>query len=108
MLLVSVPFPLEPGFAQVLHRIHEEAGILCAACHAEELPSSPPPTETCVGCHGTMTGPVKGAAPEGPDPHRSPHLGPDEVPICTECHSVHGKSEDRCSLCHRGFDFGME
>jgi hypothetical protein len=44
----------------------------------------------------------------GPNPHRSPHLGPGEVPVCSECHSVHGKSEDTCSMCHRGFGFSME
>lgn len=108
-LLAAILATAAPTFAQILHNVHEEAGIPCAACHTEDPPSARAPTATCVACHGTMISPL--AAEEtasGPNPHRSPHLGPGEVPVCSECHSVHGKSEDTCSMCHRGFGFSME
>lgn len=108
VVMVGVTCFSTAGIAQALLDLHEEADIPCVACHTENPPFVRPSTEACVACHGTMTGAVEGTVPEGPDPHRSPHLGADEVPICSECHSVHGKSEDSCSLCHRGFDFRME
>jgi hypothetical protein len=107
-MLASVLATAAPAFAQMLHEVHEGAGIPCAACHTEDPPSDPTPTATCVACHGTMIGPPGEDDVRRPDPHRSPHLGPDEVPVCSECHSVHGKSEDSCSVCHRGFGFEME
>lgn len=95
--------------AQALHDLHQGAGVPCTACHVENPPAARTPIETCVACHGTMVGPIEvEPAVPGPDPHRSPHLGPDEVPVCTECHRVHRPSEDTCSVCHRGFLFEME
>lgn len=108
-LLASLLATAAPAFAQTLHDLHAEAGLPCAACHSEDPPSDPTPTATCVACHGTMIGPLAvGEIARSPDPHRSPHLGADEVPVCSECHRVHGTSEDTCSLCHRGFGFSME
>lgn len=107
-LLASLLATAAPAFAQMLHDVHAGAGIPCSACHTETPPSDPTPTATCVACHGTMIGPLDAEDVRWPDPHRSPHLGPGEVPVCSECHSVHGKSEDTCSLCHRGFGFAME
>lgn len=91
---------------QALHDIHENAGIPCTACHQDQQEMTAPPNELCVACHGTMIGDDRPVM--APDPHRSPHLGPDEVPVCAECHRVHGKSEDSCSVCHRGFGFEMD
>lgn len=107
-LLASLLATAAPAFAQMLHDVHAGAGIPCSACHTETPPSDPTPTATCVACHGTMIGPLDAEDVRWPDPHRSPHLGPGEVPVCSECHSVHGQSEDTCSLCHRGFSFEME
>jgi len=44
----------------------------------------------------------------GPDPHASPHLGSQEVPVCNECHKIHRPSEVTCTACHRSFEFDIE
>lgn len=94
--------------AQALHDVHENAGVPCAACHQETPPAAAPPNATCVGCHGTMLETREGADALAPDPHRSPHLGAGEVPVCAECHSIHGQSEVTCVMCHRGFQFDVK
>lgn len=93
------------ALAQALHDIHEGAGVPCAACHQQTPPEPNPPDSTCVACHGTM---LDAAAGLSVDPHASPHLGPDEIPACTECHAVHRPSEVTCVVCHRGFQFEIK
>lgn len=97
-------------FAQVpsLHDVHKNAGVACATCHQETPAAVAPPDATCVACHGTMIEPGDAANAPSPDPHRSPHLGPGEVPVCSECHKIHGKSEVTCIACHRGFQFDIK
>ncbi|QDZ01552.1 cytochrome c3 family protein [Nitratireductor mangrovi] len=91
---------------QALHDIHEGVGVPCAACHQGQQEMTAPPDAICVACHGTMIGeehPVM-----SPDPHRSPHLGPDEIPACNDCHKIHGESEVTCVMCHRSFEFKIK
>jgi hypothetical protein len=91
--------------AQSLHEAHERANVPCAACHMPELSDIAPQEKSCVACHGTMLEPREGKQQIWPDPHRSPHLGEGEVPVCSECHKIHGKSEVTCVMCHRSFHF---
>ena len=95
--------------AQGLHDIHADVGVPCVACHiGEDVPADTPPNSTCVACHGTMIEPLAdGEEVRLPDPHRSPHLGPGEVPDCASCHSIHGQSEFTCVMCHRSFESDM-
>jgi len=95
--------------AQGLHDVHYGQGVPCAACHVgEDVPAKTPANDACVTCHGTMIEPLEaGEEVNQPDPHRSPHLGPGEVPDCTSCHSVHGQSASACVMCHRSFEFDM-
>lgn len=93
---------------QALHDAHSNAGVPCTACHQEMPPTESVPSTTCVGCHGTMIEPLQGTPPTAFDPHRSPHLGPGEVPVCTECHKVHRPSEVTCAMCHRGIGFEIK
>ena len=92
---------------QALHDIHKGAGVECAACH-QTPPPAVVPNAACVACHGTMLGPREGAIPLFPDPHNSPHLGAGEVPVCSDCHKIHGVAEVTCSVCHRGFQFNLK
>lgn len=98
-LLLAVPL----AHGQALHDRHAGVGVPCAACHQETPASAAPPDAVCVACHGGMIG--QDAPLMSPDPHRSPHLGPDELPACTECHGIHREAEVTCVMCHRGFQF---
>jgi hypothetical protein len=91
--------------AQSLHDAHERANVPCAACHMPEPSDIAPQEKSCVACHGTMLEPREGKQEIWPDPHRSPHLGAGEVPVCSECHKIHTKSEVTCVMCHRNFKF---
>ena len=93
--------------AQALHDVHAGAGVQCTACHEQfpPLPGATTPDSTCIACHGTM---LDTASASLPNPHASPHLGPGEVPACTECHKVHEPSEVTCVMCHRGFQFDIK
>lgn len=102
MLLVSSG---SNATSQALHDVHGNAGIPCTACHQEAPPALATPDTTCVACHGTM---LDGPSALSPDPHRSPHLGPGEIPACTECHHIHRPSEVTCVMCHRGFQFNVK
>lgn len=90
-----------------LLEVHRLGGIACSACHSQTPPEPEPGFATCVACHGTMTGIDSPLPVDGPDPHRSPHLGPDETPECTSCHQVHQPSEVTCTMCHRAFRFNI-
>lgn len=95
-----------PSAAQVLLERHEAMGLDCAACHTDGPPFDEDPGDAaCIACHGTM---IDGPAPEGPDPHHSPHLAAGEAPDCTSCHRVHAPSEVTCVFCHRGFEFTLD
>jgi hypothetical protein len=90
-----------------LLEVHTSSGIACTACHSETPPEPRPGFAICVACHGTMIGTDSPVPAQGPDPHRSPHLGPDETPDCTSCHRVHQPSEVSCTMCHRAFPFNI-
>ena len=94
---------------EALHDAHRAADVQCDDCH-QDADSEPPPDGACIACHGTMVeqeDPAR-AQRRSPDPHRSPHLGPGEVPVCSDCHHVHRESEVTCVMCHRGFKFSVE
>lgn len=92
-----------------LHGVHAAAGLECAACHTDEgPPEAAPDHEVCVACHGTMLPAADAPAPDGPDPHASPHLMAGETPVCTECHRIHEPSVVTCTMCHRGFEFDIK
>jgi len=93
------------ALGQSLHDAHEKANVPCAACHMPKPTDIAPQEQSCVACHGTMLEPREGKEQIWPDPHRSPHLGAGEVPICSECHKVHSESEVTCVMCHRSFEF---
>ncbi|WGW02435.1 cytochrome c3 family protein [Tropicibacter oceani] len=95
--------------AQGLHDVHKDMGLPCTTCHTDPAdPTKAPEDSQCIACHGTMIEPLaEGEEASLPDPHRSPHLGPQELPECTACHSVHAASEPTCVMCHRSFDFDM-
>jgi hypothetical protein len=107
-LLAATALAAAPAAAQLQHDRHHDIGLPCTACHQDGLFEVTPPQSTCVSCHGTMLEIAPGAVPVFPDPHRSPHLAPDEVPECLSCHKIHGPSEDTCTICHRGFEFNMK
>lgn len=92
---------------QVLQDKHGDAGVQCSDCHRNTSPE-PPSHVVCVACHGTTLEREQPVRQRGPDPHRSPHLGPGEVPVCSDCHHVHRESEVTCVMCHRGFKFDIE
>jgi hypothetical protein len=94
--------------AQVALDVHSALGLACSDCHAEDPPLLAPPNAVCVACHGTMTDAPPPATLPGADPHRSPHLGPREVPVCAECHRIHSPSEVSCAICHQGFEFNIK
>ena len=106
-LLVAALFLGSHAQAQTLLDVHGKAGVACAACHRDQSPPAAISDSVCIACHGTMIGDGAEPAPS-PDPHRSPHLGPGEVPACNECHSIHGQSEVTCVTCHRGFRFEID
>lgn len=105
VLAIVLLWASAPAFAQALHDIHEGAGVECTACHQQWPPEPDPPDSTCVACHGTMLDQSSGLSP---DPHASPHLAPDEVPACSDCHHIHRPSEVSCVMCHRGFRFEIK
>jgi len=106
-VLAMVLSPGLPAHSETLHGMH--ADVPCAACHTGEDMASPVPSATCVSCHGTMIDPLEeGEEISFPDPHRSPHLGPDDIPDCTVCHGVEEEPQVTCVRCHRGFEFEIE
>lgn len=107
ILMAVVMYATSSAYGQALHDVHNRAGVQCAACHQQNPPEPNPPNSTCIGCHGTML-PSSGRAAKSPDPHASPHLGPGEIPVCSDCHRVHKASEVTCIACHRGFQFKIK
>ena len=104
--IASVLLAFSMAQGQELHGIHEKAGVACSTCHKEAPAEVAPPSAICEACHGTMTGDDDPIV--FPDPHRSPHLGPNETPVCSDCHNIHRKSEVTCVTCHRGFEFQIK
>jgi len=73
------------------------AEISCADCH---LTGNPKPlgTEDCLACHGSFEEIAGGTAKLDPNPHNSPHYGPELD--CDLCHHEHSRSENFCAQCH--------
>jgi fumarate reductase flavoprotein subunit len=75
---------------------HVAARISCAQCHAQST-ATPPPTATCLSCHGgTYAKLAAMTAKDAPNPHAS-HRGDVD---CAECHHVHKASVTLCNQCH--------
>lgn len=99
-VLALTLWPWWASHGQALHDVHENSGVTCAACHQETPPSTAPANSVCTACHGTMLDTGGEEQRVGPDPHASPHLGPEEVPFCNECHKIHRPSEVTWTACH--------
>jgi len=87
--------------AIMLDEVHKQAGVPCAACHAEQPPAAAPPHGTCVGCHGSAAEIAARTADLLPNPHVSPHLPEGEAQPCADCHHVHAAQEVTCIACHK-------
>lgn len=78
---------------------HAAAGVKCEACHgADKANPKTPDFATCTGCHkvDALVEKTKGVKPA--NPHVSPHYGTELD--CTNCHVMHGASQDFCAQCH--------
>jgi hypothetical protein len=94
--------------AQALLEVHEDNFLDCIDCHAEDPAAIAPPDSVCIACHTTMIEPLGAMEVVQPDPHRSPHLFDDEVPVCSDCHKVHEPSVVFCTVCHGAFEFQIK
>jgi len=77
---------------------HQLNGVGCADCHADPTAAKPVGTEKCLSCHGSAAQMAKATAKLDPNPHDSPHYGPDLD--CELCHHQHARSENFCAQCH--------
>lgn len=83
--------------APTLAERHVARGTACAACHVENPPAKPVPTEQCQKCHGNYEA-IAARTDEGDiNPHQS-HLG---EPDCTNCHKGHSAPQLMCAQCHQ-------
>jgi len=81
-----------------LSHTHNLAGVACADCHGPGEPSAPVVKDQCLACHGSGPEVAGLTAEQKPNPHDSPHYGPDQD--CDLCHHLHQKSENLCNQCH--------
>ncbi len=80
--------------------IHKEKGIACTVCHGPDEKNPQEPTlATCTGCHDVKALVEKTKNVKPANPHMSPHYK--DGLECTNCHSVHGESENFCDQCHQ-------
>ena len=71
----------------------------CATCHTgQEKQVTPPMSQTCIKCHGSMESIKLPANAFKKDAHRSPHYA--DLVECTVCHAEHKQSQSLCSDCH--------
>jgi hypothetical protein len=94
--------------ARYLHGRHQAAGVKCASCHIETLPSAEPSSAKCLECHGPQEKLAGVTSLLMPNPHASPHLQPGQAVVCTECHHVHKQAEVTCLKCHQTFKFNVK
>jgi hypothetical protein len=73
------------------------AELTCNDCHLKTKPE-PLTTEQCLSCHGSLEKVAEATKDLDPDPHNSPHYGPELD--CDLCHHEHSVSENFCAQCH--------
>ena len=78
--------------------VHHLAGTACGDCHENIDDPKAVPTKKCFVCHGPPQKVVEMTAAIKPNPHNSPHYGPELD--CDLCHHLHKKSENFCNECH--------
>jgi len=77
---------------------HQEfAELSCDECH-QESNFKVPTTQDCFSCHGSCEEVAEATEGLDPNPHNSPHYGPELD--CELCHHEHAESENFCAQCH--------
>jgi DnaJ-class molecular chaperone len=79
-------------------KFHKDNNVTCELCHKAVKPKTRAHSRSCSWCHGDPELLVEFTKDMDPNPHDSPHYGPDLE--CTQCHHQHKKSELFCSQCH--------
>ena len=82
--------------------LHHLAGAACGDCHENIDAPKAVTSKKCFACHGPPKKLVEMTAAVKPNPHNSPHYGPEAD--CDLCHHQHRKSENFCNECH-SYDF---
>lgn len=99
----SMPAPPGGIVHGLLYEKHLNAGLHCAACHADKPPATAARASVCLTCHGPLSALIAKTAADQPNPHAQAHIGP--IP-CTACHHIHVGSESLCNKCH-SFDMNV-
>lgn len=73
------------------------AELTCTDCHLTTTPKRLT-TEQCLSCHGSFEEVAEATKNLDPDPHNSPHYGPELD--CDLCHQEHSVSDNFCAQCH--------
>lgn len=76
---------------------HEIAEMRCEDCHQISMPKALT-TDECLLCHGNIEEVAEATEGLDPNPHNSPHYGPELD--CELCHHEHAESENFCAQCH--------
>ena len=75
-------------------------GLTCEACHGPDKANpATPDIKTCTQCHNTKDLVEKTKDVKPTNPHVSPHYQ-DQLD-CTNCHYMHGETENFCDQCHQ-------
>lgn len=82
--------------------VHHLAGMTCGDCHEDIDDPEIVPPDKCLDCHGPAEELAKMTETLSPNPHNSPHYGPELD--CDLCHHIHEESENFCNECH-SFEF---
>ena len=80
-----------------LNKHRKYAELTCIDCHLTATPKRLT-TEQCLSCHGSLEEVAEATKNLDPDPHNSPHYGPELD--CDLCHHEHSVSENFCAQCH--------
>jgi cytochrome c-type protein NapC len=113
----NLPEGVVAAAARTLKPHHIKAGLACVTCHGAAGVEEPPPTATCLQCHGDLAALIKrtervNKVVEEKNPLTgkmervvkdiNPHSGHHDRGRldCVECHREHGKSINLCAQCH--------
>ena len=113
----KLPEGVVASAARTLKPHHAKASLACTTCHGTVGIAAPPPTETCLQCHGDREALAKrterlnktveeknGATGkmESVVKDINPHYGHHDRGRldCAECHREHTKSVNLCAQCH--------
>lgn len=105
---MSIAFSQEQ--AKFLSDFHAEKNLECSSCHVNDATTNTPnmtkvESQTCLSCHDDY---FDKTIDDWPNAHASPHMKPDEVLVCTDCHFGHKKQVATCSACHEDFKFDLK